>query len=104
MNKINQLFTPRTLAILAFTLAVATLRVMRALEEMNHLTSLPGWDDLQAVKNQAVHLIDFDWFTQPAARTRVDGIDLLASVLHPAGCQTPDHLNNKPIHFSRLQV
>jgi iron complex transport system substrate-binding protein len=76
----------------------------RTLEEMSQLTSLPGWEELQAVKNQAVYIVDFDLFTQPSASTLVDGIEMLASVFHPEYFQTPVHLNNKKINFSRLKV
>ena len=47
---------------------------------MPYLVEKKGWDDLAAVKNNEVYLIDFEFFTQPSASTLVEGIELLASV------------------------
>jgi len=48
--------------------------VKRSREELHLLTQKPGWENLTAVKEQAVHIADYDLFTQPSAGTLVDGI------------------------------
>ncbi|PYF76834.1 ABC transporter substrate-binding protein [Pedobacter nutrimenti] len=55
----------------------------RSMEEMHLLTSKPGWEELEAVKNKAVYLADFDLFTQPSIGTLVKGIQVLACLFHP---------------------
>ena len=56
--------------------------VERALQEIEKLTQLQGWDELKAVKNSAVYIADADLFTCPSLHL-VDGIELLASLFHP---------------------
>ena len=63
-------------------------------QEVHVLTSKPGWEDLLAVKNDAVYFADADLFTQPGA-TLVDGIELLAALFHPDIFQTPENLRSK---------
>jgi len=57
--------------------------VCRTQREMPLLTARPGWHDLTAVRNNEVHVIEANLFTQPAAGTLVEGIELLAGLLHP---------------------
>ncbi|MCG8374334.1 MAG: ABC transporter substrate-binding protein [Balneolales bacterium] len=72
----------------------------RSLEEMHLLTSKPEWNQLQAVKENAVYIADFDLFTQPSASTLVDGIELLSSLFHPEIFEIPKQLKDKMLHFS----
>lgn len=58
--------------------------IERSMQEMHLLTANPGWEDLEAVKNQAVYIADFDMFTQPSVGTLVQGIEALATMFHPA--------------------
>ncbi len=52
-------------------------------EEMHLLTQKLEWTQLTAVKQQAVHIADYDLFTQPSAGTLTDGIEILAAMFHP---------------------
>jgi len=81
--------------------------IERTLQEFPLLEHLPGWNELQAVVDQAVYVADFDLFTQPSAATLVDGIELLASCFHPNLFSVPTALQAKihpvyatSIHFS----
>ena len=56
--------------------------VERSLQEIDRLTSRPGWSELTAVKNEEVYVADSNYFTRPST-TLVDGIELLASLFHP---------------------
>lgn len=67
----------------------------RAAEELHILRNRPAWSHLQAVKNDAVFLADYDLFTQPSPGTLTDGIELLAALFHPALFTIPDRLRSK---------
>jgi iron complex transport system substrate-binding protein len=59
------------------------LAIERTVKEFDKLTQLEGWEDLKAVKNNTVFIADADLFTCPSTHL-VDGIELLASLFHPA--------------------
>jgi iron complex transport system substrate-binding protein len=67
----------------------------RAMEELHLLERQPGWDGLQAVKNRAVFIADYDLFTQPSPGTLTDGIELLAALFHPDIFAVPEKLQHK---------
>ncbi len=67
----------------------------RSAEELHLLTRVPGWDQLQAVRNNEVHLADYDLFTQPSASTLVDGVEVLAHLFHPRVFGAPEALAHK---------
>jgi len=67
----------------------------RAAEELHLLQDRPEWNNLQAVKNNAVFLADYDLFTQPSPGTLTDGIELLAALFHPTLFTVPDRLRSK---------
>lgn len=67
----------------------------RAAQELHILTRKETWQQLQAVKNKNIFLLDFDLFTQPSPGTLVDGIELLAALLHPKLFIVPAHLEHK---------
>ena len=55
----------------------------RAAEEATALPGLLGWSDLPAVKNNRVWAVDANsFFSRPAPRL-VDGVEILARILHP---------------------
>jgi iron complex transport system substrate-binding protein len=55
----------------------------RAAEEARALPGLPGWSDLPAVKSNRVWAVDANsFFSRPAPRL-VDGVEILARILHP---------------------
>ncbi len=67
----------------------------RAKKELHLLQQKPGWESLQAVRNDAVYLADYDLFTQPSPGTLTDGIELLAALFHPDIFSAPLHLQHK---------
>ncbi len=68
-------------------------------QEIHKLTELEGWNDLTAVKNNAVYFANADLFTCPSLHL-VDGIELLASVFHPDLFELPNELKNKCIQLT----
>jgi iron complex transport system substrate-binding protein len=69
--------------------------IQRTLTEMHLLTQLPEWPSLKAVQNKQVFIADYDLFTQPSASTLVNGIALLAGLIHPQLFSIPTHLQHK---------
>ena len=69
--------------------------ISRANEELYLLGNKDGWQQIEAVKAGQVFVCDFDLFTQPSASTLVDGIELLASLFHPALFSLPVRLRGK---------
>jgi len=65
----------------------------RSEEEMHLLTAKPGWNELEAVKNDAVYLADFDLFTQPSIGTLVKGVEVLSCLFHPEIFQADEALS-----------
>ena len=61
-------------------IAPCGFEVNRTIEELHILNAKPGWNNLAAVKNDAVFVADYDLFTQPSAGTLVEGIELLARI------------------------
>jgi iron complex transport system substrate-binding protein len=70
----------------------------RTCRELHVLKTKTGWSHLKAVRNHRVFLIDFDLFTQPSASTLVDGIELMAGLLHPEFFSVPPYLQHKYHH------
>ena len=64
-------------------IAPCGFEIKRTKEEMRTLAEKPGWNNIKAVQRQQVYLADYDLFTQPSASTLTDGIELLASMIHP---------------------
>ena len=55
----------------------------RAAEEAKSLPNLPGWSEVPAVKNGCVWVVDANsFFSRPAPRL-VEGVEILARILHP---------------------
>lgn len=55
----------------------------KAVEQVFHLESQPGWADLPAVRNQQVYAVDANsYFARPGPRV-VEGAELLAHLIHP---------------------
>src|SRR5258706_5528497 len=69
--------------------------VNRSMQELHLLMKNQGWEELIAVKNKQVYVVDFDLFTQPSASTLVDGIELLAALFHPQLFSVPGNLKKK---------
>lgn len=79
--------------------------IKKALKEINILTQKAGWNNLRAVENKQVFIVDFDLFTQPAAGGIVDGIEMLAALFHLQLFTIPGHLQHKVVNvFNNLEV
>lgn len=65
------------------------------LKDMPFLTERSEWKNLRAVKNNAVYIADFDMFTQPSASTLVNGIEVLAKMIHPEYYEVSEELKKK---------
>lgn len=65
----------------------------RAAYEARALTELPGWNELPAVQNERVWVVDANsYFSRPAPRL-VEGVEILARILHPGALPGAlDHL------------
>ena len=71
-------------------------------KDMPFLTERPEWNSLRAVKNKAVYLADFDMFTQPSASTLINGIEVLAQIIHPDYYEVSEALKSKFSNFSTI--
>jgi len=85
---------------------VAVMPCGFALEEtrrdLHYLTERDGWDELQAVQNDRVVLLDGNaYFNRPGPRL-YRSIELLAEALHPAAADTAA-LSIEPWERQRLQ-
>lgn len=78
--------------------------VERTSQELHLLTKKEGWQQLTAVKNEQVFIVDFDLFTQPSASTLVKGIELLAGLFHPELFSIPEALKNKYRNISLQSI
>ena len=70
-------------------------QVARAGRELDRLTRLEGWGELQSVRSDRAFLADADLFTQPSLGGLVDGIELLAALFHPEHFEVPERLREK---------
>ncbi|MDB5083135.1 MAG: transporter substrate-binding protein [Bacilli bacterium] len=76
--------------------------VERAAKEVEVLTTLSGWNDLNCVVSGQVYVADADLFTQPCAAGLVDGIEVLAALFHPQIFEVPTRLTHKAAKFTDL--
>jgi iron complex transport system substrate-binding protein len=61
--------------------------VQRTQQDIPLLESLPGWDDLRAVRNGRSYVVDGSaYFSRPGPRV-VDTLEILATLIHPEACQ-----------------
>lgn len=68
----------------------------RAIQEARHLPALDGWTELAAVRKEQVWAVDANsYFSRPAPRL-VEGVEILARILHPESFPEPA----KAIRFS----
>ena len=75
--------------------------VERTLSEIEILTQKDGWTELNAVKNNQVFIADADLFTQPST-TLVDGVEVLANILHPSIFDY-QHVKNNYINIKGIE-
>jgi iron complex transport system substrate-binding protein len=76
--------------------------IERTIDEIHLLSERKEWEQLKAVQNQQVYIVDFDLFTQPSAGTLVDGIELLAALFHPGLFTMPGHLEHKAANLYQI--
>ncbi|MBM3943778.1 MAG: hypothetical protein FJ316_12895 [SAR202 cluster bacterium] len=57
--------------------------VKRGLQDVPLLTSKEGWDDLPAVRNGRVYVIDASAYTSRSGPRLVTGLEIMAEMLHP---------------------
>ncbi len=76
----------------------------RTLEEMEILRQKAGWEELQAVQDKKVYIMDYELFTQPSPSTLVDGIELLSALIHPQIFEIPMHLKHKFQDFFKIKA
>jgi iron complex transport system substrate-binding protein len=77
--------------------------VEEAAEQAKQLLQQPGWHDLPAVLNDRVFAVDANaYFSRPGPRV-VDGVELLAHLIHPELCDWHGSQNAfQHIHFSDI--
>jgi iron complex transport system substrate-binding protein len=76
----------------------------RTVEEARALPDRPGWSDLPAVREGRVWAVDANsYFSRPAPRL-VEGVELLAHILHPEVFpETPADGNTVRLELSRVE-
>jgi iron complex transport system substrate-binding protein len=66
----------------------------KAVELTKQLLGRPGWSDLPAVRHQRVFAVDANaYFARPGPRV-VDGVELLAHLIHPEICSWTGPINS----------
>jgi iron complex transport system substrate-binding protein len=77
--------------------------VEEAAEQAKQLLQKPGWNDFPAVLNDRVFAVDANaYFSRPGPRV-VDGVELLAHLIHPELCDWHGSQNAfRQIHFSDI--
>ncbi|HXR97640.1 MAG TPA: cobalamin-binding protein [Terriglobales bacterium] len=59
----------------------------KAVDQARQLPQQPGWEDLPAARNGRVYAVDANaYFARPGPRV-VDGVELLAHLIHPELCE-----------------
>ena len=57
--------------------------ISRTLQEINFLLNLPGWKNLNAVKNNKVYIADGNQYFNRSGPRIVDSIEILAEIINP---------------------
>jgi iron complex transport system substrate-binding protein len=74
-----------------------------AVQQAKQLLQQPGWNGLPAVLNDRVFAVDANaYFSRPGLRV-VDGVELLAHLIHPELCDWRGDRNAfRQIHFTDI--
>jgi iron complex transport system substrate-binding protein len=77
--------------------------VEAAVQQAKQLLQQPGWNGLPAVLNERVFAVDANaYFSRPGLRV-VDGVELLAHLIHPELCDWRGDRNAfRQIHFTDI--
>jgi iron complex transport system substrate-binding protein len=84
-------------------IAPCGFNIERSSKEVHKLQEKKGWQELKAVRDQAVYLADADLFTCPSMGL-VDGIELLASLFHPAIFPLPARLKKRCLQLKEEKL
>jgi iron complex transport system substrate-binding protein len=57
--------------------------VARTLQEIHLLERLPGWNQLAAVANRRIFVVDGHAYFNRSGPRLVDGLEILAQMIHP---------------------
>lgn len=57
--------------------------IQRTLQEINSLIDLPGWNDLKAVQNQKVFIVDGNQYFNRSGPRITDSIEIMAEIINP---------------------
>ena len=63
--------------------------IARTRQELSVVTSLPGWDDLPAVRQHRVWLVNGPAYYNCSGPRLVDGVEVFAALIHPDRWQDP---------------
>ncbi len=77
--------------------------INRTASEIHKLSTLKGWNDLQAIKDNSVFIVDSNLFTCPSTQL-VDGIELLASLFHSDLFPKPEDSKHKYLSFNDIKI
>jgi iron complex transport system substrate-binding protein len=80
-------------------IAPCGFHIDKTMQELDKLTTLPGFSDLKAVQDGNVWIMDFDLFTQPSASTLTYGMELIAAAIHPSLFAIPNPLKKKALRL-----
>jgi iron complex transport system substrate-binding protein len=82
-------------------LACCGYTVARTIQDLPIIQDYPGWEELPAVRDQQVYIVDgCAYFSRPGPRV-VDSLEILAVILHPEffGGRFPDRGTARlPLH------
>jgi iron complex transport system substrate-binding protein len=67
--------------------------------DMHSLAQRPGWGDLRSVRSGRVYIVHPDLYTCPST-SLVEGVELLAALLHPDRVDMPNHTAGKWMAWS----
>lgn len=57
--------------------------IQRTLQEINLLLELPGWQELKAVKNKRIYIVDGNQYFNRSGPRLTDSVEILAEIINP---------------------
>ena len=57
--------------------------IPRTLQEINLLLELPGWQELNAVKNNRIYIADGNQYFNRSGPRLIDSVEILAEIINP---------------------
>lgn len=77
-------------------LAPCGFDIARTVSECQPLTKQTGWQQLSAVRNKRVFVMDGNAYLNRSGPRLVDTVEILAHMIHPDRCPAPEPLANAP--------